>query len=63
MKGDLKVLTNAKTPETERQTDRIKVLQEAIEAIAQHPTLDRKAKHRGIKPLKLALDRLVGQSS
>ena len=44
--------------ECKDQNAKIKVLEEAIQAIAGHPTLDEKAKHRGIKPLRLALARL-----
>ncbi|NMB45384.1 MAG: hypothetical protein GX998_03110 [Firmicutes bacterium] len=44
-----------------KRAEQIKVLQEAIESIAQHPTLDCKAKQRGIQPLQLALRRLAGK--
>ena len=45
--------------DSKNRAERIKVLQAAIEAIAQHPTLDCKAKKRGIQPLELALRRLA----
>jgi hypothetical protein len=44
------------------QAERIKVLQAAIEAITQHPTLDCQAKQRGIQPLQLALSRLAKEA-
>ncbi|NMB26240.1 MAG: hypothetical protein GX986_12000 [Firmicutes bacterium] len=45
------------------QANRVKMLQEAIEAIAEHPTLDQNAKHRGITSLQLALERLTSRTS
>jgi hypothetical protein len=47
------------TYNSNNKTERIKVLQAAIQAISQHPTLDCKAKKRGIQPLQLALRKLV----
>ncbi|NLK07824.1 MAG: hypothetical protein GX316_03870 [Firmicutes bacterium] len=44
------------------QDERIKVLKEAIKAIAEHPTLEVKAKRRGIEPLQFALDKLLHQT-
>lgn len=48
--------------DSKNRAERIRVLQAAIEAIAQHPTLDCKAKKRGIQPLELALRRLAKEA-
>ncbi len=62
-KGALRMSYKANTYMTDTmKAEKTKVLQDAIEAILQHPTLDSKAKHRGIYPLKRALDRLAKES-
>lgn len=48
--------------DTARRDKQIKLLEEAIQAIAQHPTLDTSAKNRGIQPLKMALMRLAKEA-
>ncbi|NLY51882.1 MAG: hypothetical protein GX063_03125 [Firmicutes bacterium] len=45
--------------ETAKRAEKVKLLEGAIQAIAQHPTLDKNAKNRGIQPLKMALIRLA----
>ncbi len=45
-----------------KRAQQIKLLEEAIQAIAQHPTLDTSAKNRGIQPLKMALMRLAKEA-
>ncbi len=45
--------------DAKKRAEKIQVLKNAIEAIAHHPTLDRRAKERGIQSLQLALNRLA----
>ncbi|NLA57933.1 MAG: hypothetical protein GX855_03385 [Firmicutes bacterium] len=45
-----------------KRAQKVKLLEEAIQAIAQHPTLDQNAKNRGIQPLKMALVRLAKEA-
>ena len=61
--GVILVANRLRVEEPTSQANRIKVLEEAIEAIARHPTLDQSAKHRGIASLQLALDRLTSQNA
>jgi hypothetical protein len=45
-----------------KRAQKAKLLEEAIQAIQEHPTLDYKAKTRGIRPLKMALIRLAKEA-